>query len=739
MMDITIKNPDGSDAGLSIIFYQIDKYMDKPGTCEITANPVTTITENSTLEAHWRGTIRFRGYIDIPEENEDQTIRIVAYEQQRLLEYRFTQYYTYDAGTSILSMLSDQEPTSCVGLLYMANSLIPQGAFVPYSGNTYYIKDYLGRGGGTASKFGTITKMYANATLLTKGTSPILSSGQWYQDSDDLYVRMPDDRDPAYWLVSIPNWKDTKLRLSPQVSLTSTLPVPYRIGKTDISQELDRMILAFGKEFQWIHETDGYTYLYVATTIGRGSPSKGIINFRENDTIYTYAVEQTGDPRIDCLVGAGSGSGVTQETYSVLNLYAKGNWKEDLYTDSHQFKEELQNSMPIVFPDKMEPISISITTDEDPAVNPGDYGNILLEKSLPITKRIKKISYTSDSEMKVWLGQRVLDLTDVTQGKFDLLSSYNDFANTFASSWTFSFNNDNITDTVPFTQTFTVASDEIDKEYPYRFLMSVNIGWYKDPKGSVDSAAHSHSGSTGGGGSHAHSGSTASGGSHPHEASGTTQGYVGYAISCATGGNTGYSGNHQHPVSTYSAGGHSHSVTAYGYVPVTPYSVSVSGSTSSAGDHSHSGAATAPGDHKHGLSLTFAEVAGAHSHYLPPSQTSYNANDTRGIYTQDNHTNPMVTEAQKSTVQTNYASLCPTGYSIHYLTLTIKINGTNVPGSPFANYYPGDSISDINITNLVNVAGENTIWIGISEYGGSSPVRCSVYGSINSKYFITNL
>lgn len=738
-MTISIKNKDNSQAGYSLISYLITKYFDKYGVAEITCTPHQTIQENSILEATFKGAVRFRGYIDVPEVNEDKTARIVAYEIQRLLEYRFTQLYTYVQGTSISLMLTHAEPTTCVGLLYMANSLIPQGAFTLSSGAVYYIKDYLNRGGGTSSKFRTITKMYANAILMTHGASPALptgTTGYWYQNGSDLYVTMPTTgpADPQYWLVSIPNWKDTTLRLDTASIPVATSPAAYRTGKTNVSLEVDRMVKSFGKEWQWYHDTNGYTYLKVATQIGRGTAIKGVVAFRENDTIYTYAEDQTGDPRIDGLVGAGSGSGITQNVYSLLNLYTQGMWKEDIYEDSHQFREQLINSMPLVLPEKMEPLAITLTSDEDPAVQPGDFADILKETSLPITKRIKQIEYANDGEMRVMLGQRILDFQDVTKGKYDVLGSYNDFVNSSTNSWSFSFNNDNISNTVPFHQTFKIASDEIDSDYPYRFRMDVNIGWYKDPAGTVTTVNHAHGGSTGTGGICGSGGSSAQ---HnvPQtgtQASGTVTQVIA-SIGCLNAGShihQGTGGTQSGSAITglgYSAGCSTFSCLSSVYGSVGSFITAVAiGWTSYGGDHAHSLATSgwnncsAP-NHTHDTNAVSTNSGGAHTDHAVA------------------HQNPMVTEPNEATSQTNFPIRYDTGFSPHWLNLTININGSNVPGSPFYDYYVGESISDIDITSLVNVAGDNSIDISIAEYAGISPVRCSLYGSVHSLYVLTNI
>ncbi|MFA7087525.1 MAG: hypothetical protein WC145_12730, partial [Aliarcobacter sp.] len=78
--------------------------------------------------------------------------------------------------------------------------------------------------------------------------------------------------------------------------------------------------------------------------------------------------------------------------------------------------------------------------------------------------------------------------------------------------------------------------------------------------------------------------------------------------------------------------------------------------------------------------------------------------------------------------------------SIRYMDVSIKCNGSHVPGSPFIDYYPGDSINDVDVTSLINVGSENTLQISIVETAsGGRSVKCSVNGSVSSKYYITDI
>jgi len=73
-----------------------------------------------------------------------------------------------------------------------------------------------------------------------------------------------------------------------------------------------------------------------------------------------------------------------------------------------------------------------------------------------------------------------------------------------------------------------------------------------------------------------------------------------------------------------------------------------------------------------------------------------------------------------------------------HITVTITLNGSAVTGSPFTDYYIDDTINDIDISSLVNITGDNTLRISISEYGGSNPVRAAINGSISSKYVLNS-
>ena len=1021
----TITNQDGSYAGFKVSDYSLDKYFDRHGELDLDCYDANSISENSSIEASYKGSIRYRGYIDYPKKQDDGTVKIESYEIQRLLEFRQLQIYNYPAGTTVSNIIGSGTPGSVAGILYFGNSLVPQGAFSQYSGSKYYLRDYAGRGAGTSSLFGTITAVYQNATLLTKAASlAAMTAGTWFQDASEFYLWTTDSKDPAYWNISVPNWKDTGLRIGNVDSsvASKTFSVPYRTSKGSVADELYKIIDAFGLEYQWRHSADGYTYLDIQETVGRGTSTRGVTAYREGTNIYGFERELTGDPKISALLGAGYGSGLSQNTAASLDLFSGGTWKEELVTTNNLFSSQLQAVLAKEFPDRKNGTSYVIETQIDPSLNPGDYIDIFSTKYSPVTERVKAIRYNYDGTMKVEAGRRLLVPSEVNAKRFSLLESFTSMANSYLSSWNFSFNNDAISESAPYTIRFTVATHEIDTSFDYRFLMSLTLDWYKSTVSTVTTAAHGHKNRTGSGsssshgnagsggghyhevsgatsmaepdsyhrividglgtmsfaGAHSHSasgsstgpsaainvigslGTMSSAGAHSHSASGSSTGpsaainvvgslgtmssagehshsasgsstgpsaainVIGSLGTMSSTGNhshsgpshshsvsggtaytsasnehdhtywrsstaTGFSGtastgsggshshsvpNHQHTIgyyftntgvvddhshphhirsstttvggegSTSSAGSHSHSVPSHSHSVsgATAYTGSASkhdhtywrsstetgfsgtGSTSSAGSHNHSYPWTTPASvassgHSHSISVSVGSVEG-HNHSYPwatpasvaSSDHSHSISVSVGSVEDHNHSYPWATPASVASSGHNHnisvsvesvedhnhsypwatpASVSSAGHvhdvsgqttathtghsnhsvtdnpqpgpldvytetadddsiihdstfvevgSIRYMDVSIKCNGSHVPGSPFIDYYPGDSINDVDITSLINVGSENTLQISIAETaGGGRSVKCSVNGSVSSKYYITDI
>ena len=151
---------------------------------------------------------------------------------------------------------------------------------------------------------------------------------------------------------------------------------------------------------------------------------------------------------------------------------------------------------------------------------------------------------------------------------------------------------------------------------------------------------------------------------------------------------------------------------------------------SAAGSHAHSGYyyPVSHASHVHTIPSHYTNDAGSQSHETPIESANARGGSTE---------HPI-----RQSILEGLIKKYGTGNSIHYLTLTVKVNDVQVPGSPFSGaggtgLYIGDSIDNIDISDLVDVGERNTIELSISEFGGSDVVRCSLSGNVNVSSIIS--
>jgi hypothetical protein len=137
--------------------------------------------------------------------------------------------------------------------------------------------------------------------------------------------------------------------------------------------------------------------------------------------------------------------------------------------------------------------------------------------------------------------------------------------------------------------------------------------------------------------------------------------------------------------------------------------------------------------HHHPLPTHTTENAAAQSHVgaLDPAQTRAGS----AAHPEESMTN----DNQRLDYLLNHL---PTGHSVHYLTLGVKVNGVEVTGSPFSGdngtgLYVGDSLGPLDISSLVTVGIKNSIAVTLTEWGGAGPVKCSVSGNVNVNAIIS--
>ena len=390
-------NPDLSNAGADFTTWTLTQYLDKAHTFDGKCAGDIPIACEGWLDMLHDGKIVFRGFINSVEEDEPATDRspgtqsIGAKDLWASLDEVFVQYQEFPAGTTINDILSSDAPTAGkeIGLLWQLNSALPQGE-ASYTGANEIYK-YTGY--GTLTRCGTAA-VYVDTTALSLGSGPTtLSRGQYYRDANDLYIRCPDGRDPKYWIVSITNYRDSRLRRGSLTYGTSTFPVPYRITKGNFRDVIERVLLSKGleRELRHIKNTStalGVTYLDAKTIVGRGSTTAPVAQFRKSESVK-FTEQTTGGDVFNALIGAGPGSGVTQVVAAKSNMYSRGHWREKLYSSS-LLGEMLSTSLLKIWADTSDPRCWIADDADDLSLQPGDYVSITPKGCQTMVKRIKK-------------------------------------------------------------------------------------------------------------------------------------------------------------------------------------------------------------------------------------------------------------------------------------------------------------------------------------------------------------
>ena len=738
-IEITITNPDGlAVKPVMVELPQYDEYLDKPRRFQAAIEKDSGLDPQGTAKVTRRGKIILLGHIKKLDESKPDKDTLLLQSAEALLDERIGQFYRYPAGTRLDAILGSSAGGDVVGLLCMANGLIPRGGWELHAGSVYKIA-----GAGTSSRMGTLTQLYQGVTLLTKATAIPSASGRWWQSRTDLYVWTTDGRSPAYHQIIAPNFKDTLLRLG-TISLASTaFSVCYEIGETKIWPVIRSLILAAGLEYSIRYEKDGYAYLDASTAAGQGSESAPVATYIDGDNAEISLDEMDGDGHIQALIGQGAGAGITQQCAAAFDFVTAGTWREAIYQAGGMFGAMLQTATEKVFSDYSDPKIYKVDAPEqDWSQGCGNYVGIVRRGAQPVYKRIKHIAMR-DGRMELEVGQRLRTLQEILKGKEEVQNVLASFYGAHTkNAWSWSLPETNIDSYEAITHSFLLQSTdksgggeddslgdgEIDPNFPYHVILSLSVGWFKASTYSAtqQNDLHSNVGSHGGYG----------GGTNAKPM--TAHGVNSITDLAATQYTNVLNG-------TYSAGSHGHSVsntansrsTGSGGSPAhihyyTDYSAY---SSSYSGDHGHSGA-------YYPVSSQF------HQHTIPSHYTNDAASQDHAWGTgggSGGNANPRAGSIEHPVRQSILEGLIKkygTGNSIHYLTLTVKVNGVQVPGSPFSGaggtgLYIGDSIDAIDISDLVTVGAQNTIELSISEFGGSDVVRCSLSGNVNVSAIIS--
>jgi hypothetical protein len=184
-----IRNKDDNRVPVDIQDWVLDRYFDRPSTLNMVIDDRNAVSRDATIDLTYKNNIIFRGFLDLPDHPGDGTDILKFKDRVSLLELRYAQDYTYLGGTLVSEILTDAEP-GAIGVLYQANSLIPQGSFEKHQFEKYQKKGF----GPTKL---TIIDIKEDGVSLTHATYIYtMTAGSWVQEGAYLYVWCTDGLAP---------------------------------------------------------------------------------------------------------------------------------------------------------------------------------------------------------------------------------------------------------------------------------------------------------------------------------------------------------------------------------------------------------------------------------------------------------------------------------------------------------------------------------------------------------------
>lgn len=733
-IEITVANPDGSIVCPTLITPPgFDEYLDRP--CRLTAKieKGSGLDSQGTVSITRKGKTILLGHVTKHDQSNAEHDVLTLDSAEYLLDQRIGQFYRYPAGTTLNAMLASAMGGSVVGLLAMANGLVPRGSFTLHAGSVYKWA-----GMGTASRLGTIMQLYQNATLLTKKTAIPTVAASWYQSATDLYLWCSDSRDPSYNLIIIPNFKDTLVRLGTISLGTTTFSVCFEIGAAKLFPTIKALILAAVLEWTLRYEKDGYAYLDTTATIGKGSATESVATYIHGKNAEISTGQMDGLGKLQALLGQGAGAGMTQQCAAAFDTLTRGTWREAIYQAGGLFGSMLRTATEKVFSDCQDPTIYNVRTpDQDWSQAVGNYVGIIRDGYMPLVRRIKHIQMRPAGDMLLEVGQRLRTLQELLKSGEEVQQILSSFYGAHTkNAWSWSLAQQNIDSYTPISIDFDLNSSEengeIDVNFPYQVTLNLKVGWYTSSvkNATVSGAAHGNVGSHSGYGGKDTSEEEMTAHNVPEQA--TTELNAGLF--------TIYAFSSWGPYDLYNDGNHHHyNYMLYGegiaYVEEEWQEcyceVSVSGDT-----ENQSGGAL-----KMEPASAFLNMAGKHYHSLVAHNTDAAAHQSHTGATDSAKTRAGSSQHADQTLTDDNTKLeklleeVGVWHSVHYLTVSAKLNGSHVPGSPFlgsggTGLYVGDSLDAIDITALATVGTKNTLTLEITEFGGSGPVRCSLSGQV---------
>ena len=439
-MEILITNAEKEPIEIEADSWELREYADASKAAEfsIKCSRKIPIQRWAHVIATEGNDVLFRGYVASPKIKNINTRELVCKGEEHLLLRRFTGRFSYQASARVLEHVFQSDApsqtadaygvTGNVGMLFMANSLIPYHGNVLTTGTPAY--DWWATGAdwiyklsglGLNSRIGS-ADIYAEGLLLPRqSTYAALEATaiSCYSDASDLWVRLDNSAynvgfGPRYCMFA-ENCYDTYIRKGiidlPSTVLTGNLQVNF-------TRILD--ILIDFAEFYGLNprfrRTKDYTYF---DALDDPTESEFIL---PEENIAKISQQYNEDSKVHALIGLGTGSQDVQQVYTPSDHTWKGIWIADTMGVEDGFLDSLGILKPFVdaeYSFRQADEKFSITPSPDWGHKPRPYSMIRLKLDGEAERLLQVMSARRDEagNYDMEIGGRDSDIMDAFQGR----------------------------------------------------------------------------------------------------------------------------------------------------------------------------------------------------------------------------------------------------------------------------------------------------------------------------------
>ena len=442
-MEILITNAEKEPIEIEADSWDLREYADasKAADFSIKCSRKIPIQRWAHVVATEGNDVLFRGYVSSPRIKNINTRELICKGEEHLLLRRFTGRFSYQASARYLAHVFQSDApsqtadsygvTGNVGMLFMANSLIPYHGNVLTTGTPAY--DWWAEGAdwiyklsglGTNSRIGT-ADIYAEGKLLPRqSTYAALQATalSCYSDASDLWVRVDNVAynvgfGPRYCMFA-KNAYDTGIRMG-NIDLGSTILTGN--SQFNFTRILD-ILIDFAEFYNLnprFRRGKDYTYF---DALDDPTESEFIL---PEENISKITQQYNEDSKVHALIGKGTGSDDVQHIYTPSNHAWKGVWIEDTIDVEDGFLDSLGILKPFVnaeYAFRQADDKFSITPSPDWGHMPRPFSMIRLKLDGETEKLLQVMSARRDEagNYDMEIGGRDSDILDAFNGRDSL-------------------------------------------------------------------------------------------------------------------------------------------------------------------------------------------------------------------------------------------------------------------------------------------------------------------------------